>query len=279
MTSANLAQLGEPVGIIAAQSIGEAGTQLTMRTFHTGGTATGEDITRGLARVTQLFEAREPKHPASIARSDGIVTEITAGDSAWCVNIRDTVTGKEEKYYVTMGKELLVKQGDLVTRGGPLTQGSFDPHDIFKVCGLQELQEYLLGEVQKVYVQQKVTINCKHIEIILRQMLTKVRITEPGDTRFDSGNEMDKQEFAAENQRVSEAGRRPATCEPLLLGITKAALQSDSFLSAASFQSTSKILAEAAAFSKLDKLNTLKGSVMAGKLVPAGTGFKIHQVR
>jgi DNA-directed RNA polymerase subunit beta' len=275
MTSVKRVQLGDAVGVIAAQSIGEPGTQLTMRTFHTGGTVSRGDITGGLRRATQLFEASRPENAAIITRIDGTVSCITEEHSARCVVIKNAKTGNDEKYHVPAKKNLCVKNGDLVSKGQPLSKEPVNPHEILDLCGLQEFQEYMIREVQKIYGPQ-VSINCKHIEVILRQMLAKVCVTEPGDTTFVRDDQVGKQEFAAENKRVSDSGHQPALAKPSLLGITQAALRAESFLSAASFQNTTKILAEAAVLSKQDDLLGFKEKVMTGGLIPAGTGFKSH---
>jgi len=272
-TSSIPVKLGEPVGVIAAQSIGEPGTQLTMRTFHTGGTASRGDITGGLQRVTELFEARKPQNAAVISRVDGLVTSITDNNSKQFVQIKTANIEKDERHHVPAGIGLCVAVGDWVTKGQSLSKGMVDPHDIFEVRGLQEFQDYMMREVQPIYSPQ-VSINCKHIEVIIRQMLALVCVTEPGDTAFAFDQQVDRNEFEAENKRISESGKKIASAKPILSGITKAALRSDSFLSAASFQNTTKILAEAAVLSKRDDLWGIKASAMAGKLIPAGTGFQ-----
>ena len=286
LTSGDNVKLGEAVGVIAAQSIGEPGTQLTMRTFHTGGTASQNDITGGIQRVTELLEARRPKSAAVMAELEGTVTAITLESCktkgadktlmTQCVIIRETVSGREEQHHIPAGKLSNVKVGDRITKGQALTDGTFDPREIFEVCDLQKLQDYLITEVQKVYCPQ-VTINCTHIEVIIRQMLTKVCVTEPGDTCFNQGEEVGKIEFEEENERIEGKGGQIAEADPILLGITQAALRSDSFLSAASFQRTSQILAEAAMLAKSDELSGFKECVMTGKLIPAGTGFEFYQ--
>ena len=265
-------EVGEAVGIIAAQSIGEPGTQLTMRTFHTGGVA-GDDITQGLPRVEELFEARKPKHNAIIAEVDG---EVTMGVNEKNGLPQITITpeiGTPRDYTVPFSSRMLVDEGKTVTAGDRLTEGAKNPHDILRVCGLKETQRYLVYEVQKVYKSQGVEINDKHIEVIVRQMLHKVKIEESGSTDFLPGEFVDINVFEAANTKAIEAGLMPAVAKPILLGITKASLATDSFLSAASFQETTKVLTDAAIKGKVDPLIGLKENVIIGKLIPAGTGM------
>jgi len=266
--------IGEAVGIIAAQSIGEPGTQLTMRTFHTGGVA-GDDITQGLPRVEELFEARRPKGQAVVAEVDGTVTvrevkgrreiEVTAED------------GEKKVYQVPYGARVKVRDGDHVYAGDELTEGSVNPHDLLKIKGVQGVQVYLLQEVQRVYRLQGVDINDKHIEVMIRQMLRKVKVEDPGDTDLLPGGLIDVFEFEEENKRIIARGGEPATAKPVLLGITKASLATDSFLSAASFQETTRVLTDAAIKGKTDPLMGLKENVIIGKLVPAGTGMSRYR--
>ncbi|OPX89964.1 DNA-directed RNA polymerase subunit beta' [Pelotomaculum sp. PtaB.Bin117] len=266
--------IGEAVGTIAAQSIGEPGTQLTMRTFHTGGVA-GDDITQGLPRVEELFEARRPKGQAIIAEEAGVVEvreikgrkeiEVTAAD------------GEKAVYQVPYGARLKIKNGDQVDAGDELTEGSVNPHDLLKIKGVQGVQIYLLQEVQRVYRLQGVDINDKHIEVMIRQMLRKIKIDDPGDTDLLPGGLIDIFEFEDENARVEALGGEPATAKAVLLGITKASLATDSFLSAASFQETTRVLTEAAIKGKLDPLIGLKENVIIGKLIPAGTGMSRYR--
>ena len=263
--------VGEAVGIIAAQSIGEPGTQLTMRTFHTGGVA-GGDITQGLPRVEELFEARKPKGLAVIAEINGTISfretkkkkevVITSGD------------GEVAASQIVFGSRLRVEAGDTVTAGQMITDGSINPHDILRVVGVRGVQEYITSEVQRVYRLQGVDINDKHVEIIIKQMLGKVRVTDPKDTTLFEGSVMSGREFNAENARTVERGGEIATGERTLLGITKASLATDSFLSAASFQETTRVLTDAAINGKEDRLVGLKENVLIGKLIPAGTGLK-----
>ena len=265
-------EVGEAVGIIAAQSIGEPGTQLTMRTFHTGGVA-GDDITQGLPRVEELFEARKPKHNAIIAEVDGEVTMgVNEKNDLPQITIKPDI-GSPRDYTVPFSSRRLVEEGDLVKAGDRLTEGAKNPHDILRVCGLKETQRYLVYEVQKVYKSQGVEINDKHIEVIVRQMLHKVKIEESGSTEFLPGEFVDINVFEAANTKAIEAGKMPAIAKPILLGITKASLATDSFLSAASFQETTKVLTDAAIKGKVDPLIGLKENVIIGKLIPAGTGM------
>jgi DNA-directed RNA polymerase subunit beta' len=267
-------EIGEAVGIIAAQSIGEPGTQLTMRTFHTGGVA-GDDITQGLPRVEELFEARKPKGQAIISEVDGQV-EITENKGRRIV-IVTADDGERHEYQVPYGSRLKVQNDDRVEAGDELTEGSVNPHDLLKVKGVRGVQLYLLREVQRVYRLQGVDINDKHIEVIVRQMLRKVKVEDPGDTMLLPGGIIDLFEFEEENNRVIELGGQPAVARPVLLGITKASLATDSFLSAASFQETTRVLTEAAIKGKVDPLLGLKENVIIGKLIPAGTGMSRYR--
>src|SRR5439155_920580 len=264
--------IGESVGIIAAQSIGEPGTQLTMRTFHTGGVA-GEDITHGLPRVVELFEARRPKGEAQITELSGTVE--VEDDQEKKVR-RITVTsddGDQVQYAVSFRARLAVADGDRVEVGQQLTEGSVNPHEKLRVEGVQALQLFQVEEVQQVYRSQGVTIHDKHIEIIIRQMLRKVHIIEPGDTEFLPGELVDRKRFEETNAQVVESGGEPASARPILMGITKASLATDSWLAAASFQETTRVLTEAAISAKSDPLLGLKENVIIGKLIPAGTGM------
>jgi len=266
--------VGEAVGIIAAQSIGEPGTQLTMRTFHTGGVA-GEDITQGLPRVEELFEARKPKGLAIISEISGTVTIRETKKKREVVVTNES--GEAQTYLIPYGSRLKVSDGDRVEAGDELTEGSVNPHDILKIKGIQAVQSYLLREVQKVYRLQGVDINDKHIEIIIRQMMRKVKVDEAGDTKLLPGSLVDMFEFEDENARATTEGLRPAEGKRALLGITKAALATDSFLSAASFQETTRVLTEAAIKGKTDPLLGLKENVIIGKLIPAGTGMNMYR--
>ena len=265
--------IGESVGIIAAQSIGEPGTQLTMRTFHTGGVA-GGDITQGLPRVEELFEARNPKGLATITEIDGKVT-INSEKKRKEV----TVVGKDDSktYVIPFGSKLKVKEGDEIKAGAPLTEGSINPNDILAINGPEGVYNYIISEVQKVYRNQGVDINDKHIEVITKQMLNKVRVEDSGDTGLFTASLVDMYEFEDANNKAIEEEKRPAKGKRVLLGITKASLATDSFLSAASFQETTKVLTDAAIKGKTDELLGLKENVIIGKLIPAGTGLKKYK--
>jgi len=236
-----------------------------------------KDITGGLPRVAELFEARRPKDASEISKIDGIVDFGASVRGKRCILIKDPATGLEEEHLIAIGKHVIVFKGDFVKKGQQLTEGPIDPHEILEVCGPQELQEHLVNEVQEVYRLQGVTINDKHIEIIVRQMLRKVRITEPGDTTFLWGEQIDKLEFEGENERVEKLGGKPAEASPVLLGITKASLETESFLSAASFQDTTRVLTEAATRSRIDYLRGFKENVIMGHIIPAGSGFDMHR--
>jgi DNA-directed RNA polymerase subunit beta' len=240
-------------------------------------TSKTKDITGGLPRVAELFEARRPKDAAEISKIDGIVDFGASVRGKRCILIKDPQTGVEEEHLIPIGKHVIVFKGDFVKKGQQLTEGPTVPHEILDVCGPQELQEHLVNEVQEVYRLQGVTINDKHIEIIIRQMLRKVRITEPGDTTFLWGEQIDKIAFEEENQRVEKMGGKPAEAQPVLLGITKSSLETESFLSAASFQDTTRVLTEAATMGKVDHLRGFKENVIMGHIIPAGTGFHLHR--
>ena len=270
-------QVGESVGVIAAQSIGEPGTQLTMRTFHTGGIAATGDITQGLPRVEELFEVRRPKGCATLSEVAGVVSIDTA-DNMKHVFVKDETTGEELKEYVLpFNAELKVKEGDKVQPGDLLNLGSVYPQDILRIKGVSGVQDYILEQVQSVYRSQGVDINDKHIEIIVRQMLKRVRVENAGDTDLLPGELVDLNAFQEESQKAMQAGKKPALAKRVLLGITKASLATDSFLSAASFQETSRVLTEAAIRTKRDYLIGLKENVIIGKLIPAGTGVKEYK--
>jgi DNA-directed RNA polymerase subunit beta' len=236
-----------------------------------------KDITGGLPRVAELFEARHPKDAAEISKIDGVVDFGPSVRGKRCIVVEDKQTSLKEEHLIPIGKHVIVFKGDYVKKGQQLTEGPIDPHEILEICGPQDLQEHLVNEVQEVYRLQGVTINDKHIEIIVRQMLRKVRITEPGDTQFLWGEQVDKIAFEEENRRVEEKGGKPAEAQPVLLGITKASLETDSFLSAASFQDTTRVLTEAATLAKMDPLNGFKENVIMGHIIPAGTGFDMHR--
>ncbi|MGI6077151.1 MAG: DNA-directed RNA polymerase subunit beta' [Fastidiosipilaceae bacterium] len=264
---------GEAVGVMAAQSIGEPGTQLTMRTFHTGGIASNEDITQGLPRVEELFEARKPKGQAIMAQTSGVVSLEEDAKQKRIVKITDEETKESHNYNIPYSAPLLVETGDYVEAGDLLTDGSVNPHDIMKVKGVEGVQKYIISEVIKVYKNNGVEINDKHVEIITRQMLRKIRIDDPGDTDLMIGGMVNLYEFLEVNKLAEEAGLNPATGKRILLGITKASLATDSFLSSASFQETTRVLTDAAVKKKNDPLLGLKENVIIGKLIPAGTGI------
>ncbi len=275
--------VGEAVGIIAAQSIGEPGTQLTMRTFHTGGVASAEDITQGLPRVEELFEGRKPKSLAVLSEIDGVVR---LGEEkkkrVVYVTSTDTENPDERSYPISFGGRIRVQDGDVVKKGDRLTEGSINPHDVLAISGAEAVQNYLIQEVQRTYRMQGVDINDKHVEVIVRQMMRKVKVDDAGDTYLLGGAMIDRSQFDEENARVRariEAGEihlKEATCSPVLLGITKASLATDSFLSAASFQETTRVLTDAAIKGKVDPLLGLKENVIIGKLIPAGTGMQVY---
>jgi DNA-directed RNA polymerase subunit beta' len=274
MATGALAQIGDAVGIVAAQSIGEPGTQLTMRTFHTGGVA-GADITHGLPRVVELFEARRPKGLSKIAEQDGVVT-IEETDKALTVVITDEA-GEEHRHAFPRRTRLFVSNAEKIKAGKQLNEGSVYPHELLAIRGRTETEVYLVNEVQEVYKSQGVDINDKHIELIVRQMLKKVRVDQKGDTDYLPGQFVDRFEFAKTNDAVGQQGGEQAQFEDIILGITKASLNTDSFLSAASFQETTKVLTDAALEGKIDRLNGLKENVIIGKLIPAATGLKRYR--
>ena len=275
MATGEPVQVGEAVGIIAAQSIGEPGTQLTMRTFHTGGVA-GDDITQGLPRVEELFEARKPKGLAIITEFAGTAT-INDTKKRREIIVTNHETGESKAYLIPYGSRIKIQDGAELEAGDELTEGSVNPHDILKIKGLRAVQDYMLQEVQRVYRLQGVDINDKHIEVIVRQMLKKVRVEEAGDTEFLPGTNVDRLVFEDVNEQMEKEGKTPATGEQIMLGITKASLATNSFLSAASFQETTKVLTEAAIKGKIDPLVGLKENVIIGKHIPAGTGM--HKYR
>ena len=264
-------QVGEAVGIIAAQSIGEPGTQLTMRTFHTGGVA-GDNITQGLPRVEELFEARKPKTLAVLAEFGGEVS-FAKTEKKTDIVITDS-EGNSKAYPVSRDTRVKVQEGQIVEKGEEITEGSENPHDIVRILGVRAVQDYMIREVQKVYRIQGVEINDKHIELIVRQMLKKIIVDEPGDSSFLPGSQVDTIDFTEANEKLVEEGKTPATGTPIILGITKASLATNSFMSAASFQETTKVLTDAAINGKIDPLIGLKENVIIGKLIPAGTGMK-----
>ena len=275
MATGEPVQVGEAVGIIAAQSIGEPGTQLTMRTFHTGGVA-GGDITQGLPRVEELFEARKPKGLAIITEFGGTAT-INDTKKKREIIVTNHETGESKAYLIPYGSRIKVQDGAELGAGDELTEGSVNPHDILKIKGLRAVQDYMIQEVQRVYRLQGVEINDKHIEVVVRQMLKKIRIEENGDSDFLPGTMVDTLDFEDTNERLIAEGKEPAVGEQVMLGITKASLATNSFLSAASFQETTKVLTEAAIKGKVDPLIGLKENVIIGKLIPAGTGMRKYR--
>ena len=278
MATGEAVQVGEAVGIIAAQSIGEPGTQLTMRTFHTGGVA-GDDITQGLPRVEELFEARKPKGLAIIAEFAGVAT-IRDTKKKREIVVTNTETGDSKAYLIPYGSRIKIQDGVTLEAGDELTEGSINPHDLLKIKGVRAVQNYMIQEVQRVYRLQGVEINDKHVEVIVRQMLKKVRIEDRGDSEFLPGVMVDALDFEEVNEQLAAEGKQPAEGKQVMLGITKASLATNSFLSAASFQETTKVLTEAAIKGKVDPLIGLKENVILGKLIPAGTGLKrYHNVK
>ncbi|HHU92595.1 MAG TPA: DNA-directed RNA polymerase subunit beta' [Halanaerobiaceae bacterium] len=274
LATGRLVDIGEAIGIVAAQSIGEPGTQLTMRTFHTGGVA-GDDITQGLPRVEELFEARTPKGQAIITEKEGYVKIISKKNTRRVV-IEDE-EGKKKTYQIPYGSQIIVKDGAYVQVGDKLTEGPLDPSMLLKIKGERAVQKYILEEIQNVYRSQGVETNDKHIEVIIRQMMRKVRVITPGDTDFLPGSLINKHELKEENNRVLAENGETATVKPEILGITKASLATDSFLSAASFQETTRVLTEAALEGKVDRLLGLKENVIIGQLIPAGTGMRRYR--
>ena len=281
LAGGKLVDVGEAVGIQAAQSIGEPGTQLTMRTFHTGGVA-GDDITLGLPRVVELFEARMPKGKAPIAEADGRIKIEDSDRGRKLVIVRDD--GQSDVEYLVPRRARLefedsnrvrhsISDGDRVSVGDQLTAGTIDPQDVLRVQGVRKVQEHLVGEVQKVYATQGAPIHDKHIEIIIRQMLRRITVIDSGDTDMMPGELVDRQTYEQANRQALTEGGRPAEGRPVLMGITKASLATDSWLSAASFQETTKVLTDAAIHGKSDILHGLKENVILGKLIPAGTGL------
>ena len=272
LATGSFAEIGEAVGVMAAQSIGEPGTQLTMRTFHTGGVAGGEDITQGLPRVNELFEARNPKRKATVAEIAGKITKIEEASGKYKVFIANDIETKE--HLTTYGTKLRVKENDVVAAGDKLTEGAINPKELLAVTDPINVQEYILKEIQKAYRSQGVGIADKHIEVITRRMMSRIKVIDEGDTEFLPGIVVSLRQFTEGNKDIILQGKKPAIGKPILLGITKASLETDSFLSAASFQETTRILTDAAIKGKIDNLRGLKENVIIGKLIPAGTGAK-----
>ena len=275
LATGNIVEIGEAIGVMAAQSIGEPGTQLTMRTFHTGGVAGGEDITQGLPRVQELFEARNPKGKATIAEISGKVTKIVEDHGKFKISVKNDLETKE--HVTNYGAKLRVEKGDMVNPGDKLTEGAISPKELLVVTDPLTTQEYILKEVQNAYRSQGVEISDKHVEIIARRMISKIRVVDSGDTYLLPGSLVNFFEFTDGNKKTILEGKRPATGVPVLFGITKASLETDSFLSAASFQETTRILTDAAIRGKVDHLQGLKENVIIGKLIPAGTGAKKYR--
>jgi DNA-directed RNA polymerase subunit beta' len=275
LATGKLVDIGEAVGIIAAQSIGEPGTQLTMRTFHTGGVA-GDDITHGLPRVVELFEARNPKGRAPITEVAGRVS-IDESDKARKIVVTPDDGSEEFAYPVSKRSRLLVAEGESVVVGQQLTHGTPEPQEVLRILGVRAAQQHLVDEVQEVYRSQGVSIHDKHIEIIVRQMLRRVTVIEQGDSTLLTGDLVDRIRFEEENRRVVSEGGAPASGRPVLMGITKASLATESWLSAASFQETTRVLTDAAIHAKSDSLMGLKENVIIGKLIPAGTGLERYR--
>ena len=273
LATGDAVEVGEAVGTIAAQSIGEPGTQLTMRTFHTGGVASNTDITQGLPRVQEIFEARNPKGEAVITEVKGEVTAIEEDASTRTKKVFVSGATGEGEYVVPYTARMKVEVGDQVSRGAALTEGSIQPKRLLAVRDVLSVETYLLAEVQKVYRSQGVEIGDKHIEVMVRQMIRKVRVMDPGDTDLLMGTLMDITDFTDANKDVLISGGVPATARPVLMGITKASLETNSFLSAASFQETTRVLTDAAIRGKKDHLLGLKENVIIGKIIPAGTGM------
>lgn len=268
-----LVSIGEAVGVIAAQSIGEPGTQLTMRTFHLGGVAGGRDITRGLPRVEEIFELREPKGEASMADVEGRIGKVDLEKRE--VSLKGKEKGGEVvKYNIPLDSEIYVKKGDQVKIGQPLCSGNLNLRKLFKLSGIAETQRYIIKEIQRIYAGEGIDIHDKHIEIIVKQMFSRVRITDGGDSPWVRGQTVTLARIKETNSLLKKEGKTLAKAQPILLGISRVALTSDSFLSAASFQETSRVLIEAALEGREDKLRGLKENVIIGRLIPAGTGFR-----
>jgi len=271
----HLVKVGEAAGVIAAQSIGEPGTQLTMRTFHIGGVA-GADITHGLPRVEEIFEARTPKGKAFLAEEDGTIESIEEKGSLRVIKIKSRDKGKKEKlfeYTLSRNVSVFVKPKDVIRKGDQLCEGNLDPKELFNLKGSRAVERYIINEVQKIYFNEGASINNKHLEIVVRQMFARVRIKDSGDTDFVTGDIIEKSKFLEVNRQVKKTGGQPAKAAQILLGITKVALSTESFLSAASFQETARILINAASEGRVDKLRGLKENVIIGRLVPVGTGL------
>ena len=275
LATGNIVEIGEAIGIMAAQSIGEPGTQLTMRTFHTGGVAGGEDITQGLPRVEELFEARNPKGQATIATTAGKIKDIKEEHGKYKIIIKNKV--EEIEHITNYGAKLRVQKGDEVAVGEKLTEGNISPKELLAVTDPITAQTYILKEIQKAYRAQGVDISDKHIEVVVSRMISKIRISDGGETELLIGSLVNIKDFTDVNKDAILKGKKPATGKPILLGITKASLETESFLSAASFQETTRVLTDASIKGKVDTLQGLKENVIIGKLIPAGTGAKQYR--
>jgi len=275
LATGNLVEVGEAIGIMAAQSIGEPGTQLTMRTFHTGGVAGGEDITQGLPRVEELFEARNPKGQSTIATTNGTISKIVEDKGKYKIYIKNKL--EEVEHITNYGTKLRVSKGDMVEPGDKLTEGNIAPKELLAVTDPITTEQYILKEIQKAYRAQGVDISDKHIEVVVSRMISKIRIIDGGDTELLVGELISMRRFTDANKEVILKGKKPALGKPILLGITKASLETESFLSAASFQETTRVLTDAAIKGKVDTLQGLKENVIIGKLIPAGTGAKQYR--
>ena len=275
LATGNIVEIGEAIGIMAAQSIGEPGTQLTMRTFHTGGVAGGEDITQGLPRVEELFEARNPKGQATIATIEGKIKDIKEDHGKYKIKIKNKL--EEIEHITNYGAKLRVQKGDEVTVGEKLTEGNISPKELLAVTDPITAQTYILKEIQKAYRAQGVDISDKHIEVVVSRMISKIRISDGGETELLLGSLVNIKDFTEVNKEAILKGKKPATGKPILLGITKASLETESFLSAASFQETTRVLTDASIKGKVDTLQGLKENVIIGKLIPAGTGAKQYR--
>ena len=274
LSTTGIVEKGEVVGIVAAQSIGEPGTQLTMRTFHSGGVAGGDDITQGLPRIQELFEAREPKGKGIISEVKGVITKVdTRLDNRTEITVESPIEGNSKTYLTEAGKKPIVKVGDHIEAGDLVSEGLIHPKELLRVASVDKVEKYILKEVQKVYRTQGVAISDKHVEIIIKQMLQKVVVIDEGDTDLLPGTFISKPEIYKVIKECYEAGRRLPVVKPVLLGITRASLKADSFLSAASFQETTRVLTEAAIRGKIDTLDGLKENIIIGGLIPAGTGL------
>jgi DNA-directed RNA polymerase subunit beta' len=270
-----MVEIGSSVGVVAAQAIGEPGTQLTMRTFHIGGVA-GTDITQGLPRVEEIFEARTPKSEGIISDVAGTVQSISKDGEKTIKVVIMTVDKEEREFSVPANLSVLVKEGELVGEGTVLSEGHLDLKKLYEISGKEALHRYIIREIEEIYASQGEGINDKHIEVIIRQMLSRIRITDPGATELLPGDIVETAQFGESNAEVIEAGKTPATGEQLVLGITKVALSTESFLSAASFMETARVLINASVAGKEDRLRGLKENVIIGRLIPAGTGFREH---